>query len=128
LEDAQSARTEVDRKVEELQKANASLRLQIDKWQKLEKKDDEELEDMRQKRLEVEAQVQKLQARLHEFEASPPKDINVLEGRVRKLTSALEKYVVSSSLLTAVLIVELTLSYRAKQGKASNVIRCSKKN
>jgi len=57
----------------------------------LEKKDDEELEDMRQKRLEVEAQVQKLQARLHEFEASPPKDINVLEGRVRKLTSALEK-------------------------------------
>jgi chromosome segregation ATPase len=91
LEDAQSVRAEADRKLDEAQKSNASLRLQLEKWQKLEKKDDEELEEMRTKRLELEAYVQKLEARVNELERDPPKDTDALESRVKKLTTALEK-------------------------------------
>ncbi|KAJ7475850.1 hypothetical protein FB451DRAFT_1173829 [Mycena latifolia] len=74
FEGAQTTSAELERKNDELKRANIDIKRQLDRWQNLETKGGEEVETLRKQRIDLEVNVKALEGRLEKKEAELQKE------------------------------------------------------
>jgi hypothetical protein len=79
------------RQTNELERANATIKRQLDKWQSLENKGEVQANGERKRRLELEAQVKELEEKLEEKE-EVEKLLEKEKRRVAKQKSVVEEW------------------------------------
>lgn len=85
LETLQASHSELEGKYTDLQRANADLHRQLEKWSNLEAQDDTEMEINRKRKVELEIEVRTLQARLEDAE-------KVVQQKEDKVKARIERY------------------------------------
>lgn len=92
LEGLQASHATLEAKYDELQKLNADLHQQVEKWMKLESRDTGELEAVRKRKIELEVSMEELQSRLDEAEKMAGQQEEKTKARVEKYKVDVNKY------------------------------------
>ncbi|KXN84757.1 hypothetical protein AN958_12184 [Leucoagaricus sp. SymC.cos] len=85
LEGAQTSRSQLEGVNEDLKRKNYDLQRQLDKWQRLENKDNEELDSLRKRKSEVEVEVKELRDRLNWVTDDSAKTLDKEKKRIEKM-------------------------------------------
>ena len=96
LEGVQSSRSELEGINEDLKHKNHDLECQIDKWKRLERKGDAELDALRQQKSELEAKTEEVQDRLSRENKILTKRVEKEQKRVEQLEETVSTWKVLS--------------------------------
>ncbi|KAF8638248.1 hypothetical protein AX17_002270 [Amanita inopinata Kibby_2008] len=92
LEGAQTKNTELERINDELRRTNAELRRQLEKWQCLETKGNDEMETLRKQKLDLQVRVNDLQDRMEKQVAEKDKELDKLNKRAETLDGVIQEW------------------------------------